>query len=80
MTYILLLNDSWIEFEVNVFDSLQIDPAQIRIAAGSIHELLSLIKDLDDARFVLQTFHILVAVSITTLQNFYEFLIEALNH
>ena len=80
MTYILLLNDGRIEFEVNVFDPLQIDPAQICIAAGSIHELLRLVQDLDDTGFVLQTFHILVAVSITTLQNFDEFLVEALDH
>jgi hypothetical protein len=63
-----------------MFDPLQIDPAQIRITSGSIHKFLRLVQDLDNTRLVLETFNILVTMSITTLQDFNEFFVESLNN
>ena len=76
------MDDSRVKLEVDVLDPLQVDPAQVPGVAGSgfVDQLLSLVQNGDDAGLVLETFNVLVAVSVTTFQNFDKFFVQTLNN
>ena len=81
-TYILLLDNSRVELEIDVLNPLQVDPAQVPGVAwsGPVDQLLCLVENSHDAGFVLETFDVLVAVRVATFQNFHKFFVQTLSN
>ena len=81
-TYILLLDNSRVELEIDVLNPLKVDPAQVpRVAwPGPVYQLLCLVENSDDAGFVLETFDVLVAVCVATFQNFHKLFVQTLGN
>merc|ERR1719450_783992 len=73
----LLLQNLWIKFKVDVFDPLQIYTAYLASRSSLLHQLVRFLKNSNNFRLVLQPVHILITVSITSLQNLDELLIQS---
>ena len=81
-TYILLLDNSRVELEIDVLNPLKVDPAQVPGVAwpGSVDQLLCLVENSHDAGFVFETFDVLVAVRVATFQNLDKFFVQTLSN
>ena len=79
-SYILLLNDSGVKLEVDVFDPLQVNATHLTGRAQLVHKDLSHFQELHDFEFVFQTVDIFVAVGVTTLQHLDELFVATLHH
>merc|ERR1719474_485700 len=58
----LLLQHLWIKLEVDMVNSLKVDPTDLRGGAMLLHKSLCSLQDGHHLRFVLEPLHILVAV------------------
>ena len=79
-TYIFLLDNLCVKFEVNMIDSLQINTTHFTRRLILLKDLLSFDQECHDFFFVFESVNVLITVGIAALQHFVELFVQTFSH